>query len=83
MDVAELYKRPEAQEAGFLFVIRRVELPPTDLKVSLELRSTKEAIFTQTDHRINNQENFNPGALAALPPSLWQPARQIFIGVLP
>jgi hypothetical protein len=47
------------------------------------LRSTKEAIFTQTDHRINNQENFNPGALAALPPSLWQPARQIFIGVLP
>lgn len=83
LDVAELYKRPEAQEAGFLFVIRRVELPPTDLKVSLELRSTKEAIFTQTDHRINNQENFNPGALAALPPSLWQPARQIFIGVLP
>ena len=82
-DVAELYKRPEAQETGFLFVIRRVELPPTELKVSLELRSTKEAVFTHTDHRINNQENFNPTPLAALPPSLWKTSRQIFIGVLP
>ena len=83
LDVAELYKRPEAEEAGFLFVIRRVELPPTELQVSLELRSTKQAIFTHTDHRINNQENFNPAPLAALPPSLWKPSRQIFIGVLP
>jgi hypothetical protein len=83
LDVAQLYKRPEAENVGFLFVIRRVELPPTEMQVSLELRSTKEAIFTHTDHRINNQENFNPAPLAALPPSLWKPSRQIFIGVLP
>jgi hypothetical protein len=82
-DVAKAYDRSDAINSGFLFVIRRLELPPTELKVSIELRNDKGGVFTRTDHRVTNQVNFDAASLANMPPALMPPARQIFLGVLP
>ena len=82
-DVAKEHNRPDALNSGFLFVIRRLELPPTELKVSIELRNATGGIFTNTDHRVANQINFDAASLANVPPALLTPSRQIFLGVLP
>lgn len=82
-DVAAAHNRPDAINSGFLFVIRRLELPPTELKVSIELRNETGGVFTHTDHRVANQVNFDAASLANVPPTLLTPSRQIFLGVLP
>ena len=82
-DVAEAHNRPDAVDAGFLFVVRRVEIPPAVLRVSLEFRSATGGVFTNTDHVVENQKNYEDVSLAKVHPSLTAPARQIFVGVLP
>jgi hypothetical protein len=84
-DVAEVHGRPDAIDSGFVFVVRRVEIPPTEFRVSLEYRArwTAGCVFTNTDHRVNNKEGFEKAGLFQMHSSLTAPARQIFIGVLP
>ena len=82
-DVAKDFNRPDALNSGFVFVVRRIEIPPTELRVSLEYRTAKGGVFTNTDHRVANQENYEEATLANVHPSLTKPARQIFLGVLP
>jgi hypothetical protein len=82
-DVAEAYGRPDAENSGFVFVVRRIEIPPAELRVSLEYRSAKGGVFTNTDHRVANHENYEEATLARVHPSLTKPARQIFLGALP
>lgn len=82
-DVAKEFNRPDALNSGFVFVVRRMEIPPTELRVSLEYRTAKGGVFTNTDHRVANQENYEEATLANVHPSLTKPARQIFLGVLP
>ncbi len=82
-DVAKDFNRPDALNSGFVFVVRRMEIPPTELRVSLEYRTAKGGVFTNTDHRVANQENYEEATLANVHPSLTKPARQIFLGVLP
>lgn len=82
-DVAAAHDRPDAVNSGFIFVIRRLELPPTELKISLQWRSERGGVFTRTDHRVDNQPNFAATSLDKIHPNLTEPARQIFLGVLP
>ena len=82
-DVAKDFNRPDALNSGFVFVVRRIEIPPTELRVSLEYRTAEGGVFTNTDHRVANQENYEEATLANVHPSLTKPARQIFLGVLP
>jgi hypothetical protein len=82
-DVAKEFNRPDALNSGFVFVVRRMEIPPTELRVSLEYRTAKGGVFTNTDHRVANQENYEEATLANIHSSLTKPARQIFLGVLP
>ena len=84
-DVAEVHGRPDAIDSGFVFVVRRVEIPPTEFKVSLEYRArwTAGCVFTNTDHRVDNREGFEKAGLVQMHSSLTAPARQIFVGTLP
>jgi hypothetical protein len=84
-DVAEVQGRPDVIDSGFVFVVRRTEIPPTEFRVSLEYRARwfGGGVFTNTDHRVDNREGFEKASLAQMHPSLTAPARQIFIGALP
>ena len=84
-DVAEVHGRPDAIDSGFVFVVRRVEIPPKEFKVSLEYRArwTAGCLFTNTDHRVDNREGFEKAGLVQMHSSLTAPARQIFVGTLP
>ncbi|PAW71023.1 MAG: hypothetical protein B9S35_14015 [Opitutia bacterium Tous-C5TDCM] len=84
-DVAEVHGRPDAIDSGFFFVVRRVEIPPTEFRVSLEHRArwTGVGLFTNTDHRVDNREGYEKVGLSQVHSSLTAPARQIFIGALP
>jgi hypothetical protein len=84
-DVAEVHGRPDAIDSGFVFVVRRVEIPPTEFRVSLEYRArwTAGCVFTNTDHRVDNREGFEKAGLVQMHSALTAPARQIFVGTLP